>query len=90
MQNESPPGISLADAPGGVEREVALVPSEYRSPVQPSYLTRAQAAEHFGVTTKTITRWVQAGKLVPIAGTGSRNLGVTLASVEALTKEGVK
>lgn len=60
------------------------MPSEYPPPLRPSYLTRRQAAEIFGVASKTIDRWTDAGRLVAAHGDGPRKRGVTTESVEAL------
>lgn len=49
----------------------------------PSVLTKKAAAERLGVTRQTVHALVKAGVLDAASGAGGRDLGVTLASVEA-------
>ena len=52
-------------------------------------LSRAESALRLAVSVQTITRWIKDGRLVAVP-LGSRRVGVTLTSVEAVIKGGVK
>lgn len=54
----------------------------------PSVLTKKAAAERLGVTRQTVHALVKAGVLDGASGAGGRDLGVTLASVEAYESGG--
>jgi len=52
-------------------------------------LSRAESALRLAVSVQTVTRWIKDGRLVAVP-LGSRRVGVTLASVEAIIKGGAK
>jgi hypothetical protein len=54
----------------------------------PSVLTKKAAAARLGVTRQTVHALVKAGVLDGASGAGGRDLGVTLASVEAYESGG--
>jgi hypothetical protein len=63
------------------------VTSRYNAAVAPMYLSRREAAEHFGVTVKTIERWEAAG-LLEARRIGPRVIRITWASIVALDEAG--
>ena len=54
----------------------------------PSVLTKKAVAARLGVTRQTVHALVKAGVLDGASGAGGRDLGVTLASVEAYESGG--
>jgi hypothetical protein len=56
----------------------AVPPAEYESPL----LTKEEAAQIFGVSTKTLTRWSQSGALVPGRVPGSRRAYYLKSDIE--------
>ena len=56
---------------------------------QGGLVSRAECASRLSVSVQTITRWIRGGRLVAVP-LGTRRVGITLASIEAIIKGGVK